>query len=110
MGWETRRSGGLYYTRSHRRNGRVEREYIGTGVIGQLAAEQDARRRAERRQRAEAIEARKRQLKEVEAKVEAFCGLCDLITLANLLTEGIHYDRQNGTWRTWRKSRKGGTL
>lgn len=100
MAWETRRtSSGLYYTRSHRRNGRVIREYVGCGAIGQLAAEQDARRRAERRQRAERIRTLARQLGDLETKVKVFCEACDLFTLANLLLEGYHHDKRNGTWR-----------
>jgi hypothetical protein len=36
--WEKRQRGGLYYTRSRKENGTVVREYVGGGVLGQLAA------------------------------------------------------------------------
>lgn len=107
MGWEKRKRSGLYYTRSIRRNGRVIRQYIGCGAIGQMAAAQDARRRAERCQRAEAIEVQKRRLEGLEETVEMFCRACDLITKANLLPGGIHYDRKNRVWRTRKKSHEG---
>jgi hypothetical protein len=41
MSWETRERGGRYYTRSRRVNGKIEREYIGTGFLAEMASELD---------------------------------------------------------------------
>jgi hypothetical protein len=99
MAWEKRLSGGLYYTRSRRRRGRVRREYVGGGLLGQMAAELDTRRRAERKREKEEVEAQKQRLAEVDEKVAAFCGLCSLLSRAALLPEGYHYDAKNASWR-----------
>jgi len=42
MGWEKRARGGPYYTSSRKVGGRVVREYVGGGMLGHLAALQDA--------------------------------------------------------------------
>ena len=47
MGWER----GRYYTRSRKVNGRVDREYLGTGEAAERAARQDALARQEREAR-----------------------------------------------------------
>src|SRR5829696_2006524 len=40
--WEKRERGDLYYTRSCKVSGRVVREYVGGGALGELAALMDA--------------------------------------------------------------------
>jgi hypothetical protein len=46
--WERRERGGLYYTRSKKVNGKVIREYVGGGLLGQLAARIDSDKRRRR--------------------------------------------------------------
>src|SRR5689334_8655491 len=47
MTWETRKGKGCYYTRTHRRNGRRIREYVGSGALATLLAQIDATAREE---------------------------------------------------------------
>ena len=46
--WERRERGGLYYTRSRKENGRVVREYVCGGVLGEIAAIEDEYQRRRR--------------------------------------------------------------
>lgn len=102
MGWETRKGRGRYYTRSRRVNGRVVREYVGVGLMGELAAATDERRRAKLEvERAE----RKRQQAKAQGVVDALrvLGAAADELIAQRLTEaGYHYHK--GEWRRSRKS------
>ncbi|GFP28615.1 hypothetical protein [Candidatus Hakubella thermalkaliphila] len=101
MGWETRKGRGRYYTRSHKVNGRVVREYVGVGLMGELAAATDERRRA----RAEAERAeRKRQQAKAQGVVDALrvLGAATNELMARRLTE-IGYHNHRGQWRRSRK-------
>jgi hypothetical protein len=98
MGWETRRGHGRYYTRSRRVNGRVVREYVGGGLLGLLAAEADARRRAGRAAQAEAERAERARWLEVEIPLFELHGAVDQLAKAALLAANFRrHDR--GEWR-----------
>jgi hypothetical protein len=101
MGWETRKGGGRYYTRSHRVNGRVVREYVGGGAVGELVAAQDERERAERRRE---HEARQREQAEMQAVVDALDALA-VATDAEMarVLEEAGYHRHKGQWRKRRR-------
>lgn len=97
MAWETRQRGSRYYTRSRRVNGQVVREYIGAGIIGEIAAAQDARAR---QQRSTEREDERRVLAEIEALEHPLLGLgsvCDALVQSALEKAGFHNHR--GQWR-----------
>ncbi len=98
MGWETRQRGGRYYTRSRKVNGRVAREYVGTGRFAELVAAQDV---AERRERVAARE-RERQAEALDAP--AFAALAELGRVldglaAAFLIEAGYRRHHRGEWR-----------
>jgi hypothetical protein len=78
MGWENRERGGHYYTRSRKVDGRVVREYVGGGVIGELAARFDEAEREKRK-----IEATMERLERarVESLVAPVVELCDIASI-----------------------------
>ena len=104
MGWETRKRGGTYYTRSRRVNGRIVREYVGGGAAGELAALLDAEDRVDREARREAVRAEQAQAR---AASGALTGLEDMARLAiadTLHAEGFH--RHKGVWRRRRDAQE----
>lgn len=99
MSWE-RRNGcaGRYYTRSRKVNGRVVREYVGTGPLAQIAAERDE---AERRRTADEVRRRRAErarLAQEEAPLAALDAALTTLTKALLLASGYH-QHERGEWR-----------
>ncbi len=101
MGWETRQRGTRYYTRSRRVGGRVVREYVGTGLLGRLAADLDAEERADQAQRRAAVQRERERLAPLEAQTEALCAAADELTGAALLLAGYHQHHRS----EWRRRR-----
>jgi len=104
MSWEQRNGCGAYYTSSHREDGRIVREYYGTGELGQLAADVDAIGRQARLFERDARAAERDRIAAIEDPVVAFGRAVDLAISADLLVAGYHrHDR--GPWRR-RRGRK----
>jgi hypothetical protein len=99
MGWDR----GRYYTRSRKVNGRVVREYIGSGRVGELVAELDALEREARQADRQALQDEREALRTLDAPVAELCALADLLAQAALLAAGYH-QHNRGTWRKRRGS------
>lgn len=97
MGWER----GRYYTRSKKVNGRVVREYVGTGRVAELAARMDTIDRERRRMEALAIRQERTAL-ELDADLEALIEMTNQMAQAALLAAG-YYRHKRGEWRKRRE-------
>ena len=96
--WERRERGGLYYTRSRKVNGRVVREYVGGGVLGELAARMDAEDRQRREEETAAWREERERLEELAGLVDELCEDVETMARAALLAAG--FERHNrGRWR-----------
>ena len=102
MGWERRKRGGLYYTRSRKIKGRVVREYVGGGLAGQLAATIDAAHRAERQAREKALRDERDCLEAADAQVVMLCGVVEALVRETLIQAGYH-QHHRGEWRRKRE-------
>jgi hypothetical protein len=104
MSWE-KRGRQAYYYQVFRRNGRLEKRYVGRGASAAAIAKQDATRRAERAaarqaewQQRQAFDAKLAQLAEMAAEVDA-------AVVAALAMAGYHRP-QRKPWRKRRASHK----
>jgi hypothetical protein len=93
MSWERNR----YYTRSTKVNGRVVREYVGGGIVGEAAAYIDARIREKRRAVRAARQRELDELAEVDAIVDRLSRGIDELTTACCVASGWH--RHDRAWR-----------
>jgi hypothetical protein len=102
MGWEKRRRGNTYYTRSRRVGGRVVREYIGGGFLGEAAARQDAEERAATDRRAQEWAARRAELEAGDGRGNQFLAALETYLRATLFLAGFR-QHHRGEWRRPRR-------
>ena len=102
MGWETCARGGRYYTRSRKVRGRVVREYVGAGLIGELSARGDAEERAARHERAATMRRDQASWEAVERPVAELDDLVGAVAAGALLLAGYHCHHR-GEWRRRRE-------
>jgi hypothetical protein len=100
--WERRERGGLYYTRSRKEDGKVIREYVGGGVLGELAARMDAEERRLREEEKVSRREERERLDALVAPVEELCEAAEVIARAALIASGYH-QHNRGEWRKRRE-------
>ena len=103
--WESRQRGGLYYTRSRKEEGRVVREYVGGGVLGQLAALRDDRDRCQRAEQAAGWKEMQDELDALEAPIDELTAASDLLICAAFLASGYR-QHNRGEWRKRREPKE----
>jgi hypothetical protein len=101
MGWENRERGGQYYTRSRKVDGHVVREYVGGGLIGELAARFDEAEREKRKIEAAMVRLESERIEALVAPVVELCEVVEVLYRATLVDGG--YRRYQGKWRRKRE-------
>ena len=103
MAWESRKgSSGSYYTRSLRVDGKVVREYIGTGPTALAIAELDALERQQRHHDQVNLKVEKEAQHMIDQKLYDELKFIKTVTKALLLVNGYHNHKGQ-----WRKRRNG---
>jgi hypothetical protein len=96
--WESRERGGLYYMRSRKEGGQVVREYVGGGVLGEIAALEDEYERRRRQEEAAFWKEKRESLEELAAPVDELCEAAEILARAVLLAAGFRRHNR-GEWR-----------
>jgi len=98
MAWESRRGKGRYYTRSRKVNGRVEREYIGSGPMAEFQSALDLMERWPRQEEAYARRVERDRMAELDRLVADYCERVESVACAELEAAGYH-KHNRGEWR-----------
>ena len=102
MAWETRARGGQYYTRSVRRDGRICREYIGTGPVAETIAAVDLMERSRRQAEHRALAVDRQASLTVEEAVMELDRAVETLARLELVCAGFH-QHHRGQWRKRRE-------
>lgn len=97
MSWELRGGRWVYY-RARRVNGQVVKEYCGTGVLAEFAADEDTATQMERRSKLEGERAERETLRDPDAALVAFDAQTKAAVRQVLATAGYHQHKR-GEWR-----------
>src|SRR5262245_15183044 len=104
MAWE-RKGRRKYYYRAFKKNGKVVRQYLGSGPQAERAAAQDAERRRQREAEDEARRLESKRWERVETLIRELIRVTDFLVRASLIGAGYHqHDR--GAWRRMTHGRR----
>jgi hypothetical protein len=101
VAWEKRERGSSYYTRSRKVDCRVIREYVGGGVLGEIAALEDTYERRLKEEEAAYWKEERERLETLIAPIEELCEVAEILARAHLVAGG--YRRTGGHWRRRRE-------
>ena len=104
MGWEIRRGREYFYRVTHA-DGKKQRRYIGSGVLGKVAAGFDALEQAERTAWAEAEQGALQRFEAAEETLATFWDRSELLVHASLLAAGYRRPHRH-RWRRWNAARR----
>jgi hypothetical protein len=102
MGIEQRRNGNLYYYKKKRVGNRVISEYVGGGLVVDLAqsrAEIECQRKQSEHEQ-QSIE--RMSMAEIDKQIDDFSRMVDTLMEAELISKGFHQHK-----RQWRRRRNG---
>ena len=103
MGWEQKRRGRFYYYRKVRVGGRVRSEYVGSGMLAQMSAEDDANQRRERAAKRAADRATRQAEAQIDRQLADAESALAAMTHATLFAAGFRKHR--GQWRKRRREK-----
>ena len=104
MAWENRKGRGHYFTRSRRINGRVVREYVGVGPVGELMAKVDEIERTTRMLKRSEMRAEQAAFAELDEPLDELDQVCRQLVQAALDQAGYH-QHHRGEWRKRREQK-----
>ena len=88
---------GSYYYRSVRSGGRIKKEYVGGGLLGEVAAKLDETERLRRKEEVAYWRAERERLERDAAFLQELTEAAEVLTRAHLLASGCH--QHKGQWR-----------
>jgi len=97
MGWETR-GGKRYYYRARKVDGRVVKEYVGTGPLAELTATVDEASRGERTAARERRRGERAALLDLDEAASGFDLAAAALAGVSMVAAGYHRHRR-GEWR-----------
>jgi hypothetical protein len=101
MGWEARKRGSSYYTRSKWKDGRVVRQYVGTGPLAEIVALEDELKRLQKEEEIAYCREERERLERDAAFLRELEVAARILTRAHLLAAGCH--KHKGEWRRLRE-------
>ena len=102
MAWE-RRGSNLYYYQSKRLDGRVRKNYVGTGEVAQAIARSDETIRRSRVVQSERARGELEEARTLVSAGEELCEAADILAVAQLVASGYHRHK-GGEWRMRRRA------